>query len=100
MRVGPVGLPGRDSWEVWPPSPARAPGTGMAPPLPDRARKLILTATFGAGSRRKMATAATVRAATVVPSPRPEIRPPLLADDHNSTRPQRPKADQISTYTP
>src|SRR5580700_8803364 len=97
MRVAPVGLPGRASCDGVPESPASAPGTPTAPPIPARANRLSLAATVGAGRTRKMPAADAVTAPRIVTSRPAVMCPPPLADLHIKLRLQRPKHTHANT---
>src|SRR5579872_3309160 len=85
MRARPDEVPGLESSDGVPESPARAPGVEIEPPLPGREKNPILTATVGAGNRRNTTRAEAHTPPTDQAVARTEILPPPLAERHNSS---------------
>src|ERR1700734_1926438 len=100
MRVGPAGVPARESCAAVPESPASPPGDPILPPLPACDTKLTRDETTGAGRTRKTAAAAIDVAANANTRPEAEIRPPPLAELHISVRAHSALAAHAATYRP
>src|SRR6202044_1111098 len=96
-RVGPAGLPARESCVGTPESPARPPGTPTEPPAPAWATKSTRDETTGAGRTRNMAAAGAPPAASANPRRVADGRPPPLTEVHISVRPQKEQASHATT---